>query len=449
MVRKLLVVLMLPVCLLSCKKYLEEKPDKSLVLITSLDDIQKLLDRFDVMTSGGTSGLIELVADDYYLTDQIIGRLPQNERSNYLWDPTAQYANGWIGSYSSPVYYSNVILNQMPKITINANEHERYDHLKGAALFFRAWAFFHVAQLYCQPYDASVLQSPGIVLRLTDAILDKSERATIAQTYDQIMKDFAEAAKLLPENSDYQTRPTKAAAFGAMARASLAMRKYEDAGRFADSCLKRNANLIDYNSLDTTAAVPIERFNKETVFYSILSLQVAIIKDYARIDTNLAGSYAADDLRRGVYLNKRTDNSWEYNGSYEGSSFRLLFNGIATDEMYLIKAEAAARAGNTQKSMDVLNALLSYRWVTGTWQNRTAGSPSEAVDMILEERRKELLFRGLRWTDLRRLNLEGRNFELKRNYNGQEYLLKAGDQRWVMLVPDVVIKLSGIPQNPR
>ena len=46
------------------------------------------------------------------------------------------------------------------------------------------------------------------------------------------------------------------------------------------------------------------------------------------------------------------------------------------------------------------------------------------LETILQERRKELLFRGRRWADLKRLNLEAKfKKDLIRTINGQEYRL--------------------------
>jgi hypothetical protein len=60
-----------------------------------------------------------------------------------------------------------------------------------------------------------------------------------------------------------------------------------------------------------------------------------------------------------------------------------------------------------------------------------------------------LLFRNLRWSDLRRFNLEGANITLKRIINGTSYTLPPNDLRWVLLIPDLETSRSGIPQNPR
>ncbi|MGN6418515.1 MAG: RagB/SusD family nutrient uptake outer membrane protein [Pseudobacter sp.] len=436
-------------CLFSCKKYLDKKPEKSLVLITSLKDIQALLDMYDVMNVQSGPGLLELAADDYYVTQESFNSVDILERQNYVWDPRAMLEAGWVNVYQRPVYYANVALDQLPGITVRPEEQKQYNELKGAALFFRAWSFYHLAQLYCQPYAQSTLDEPGIVLRLGSAILERSERATIRKTYEQITNDLTVAVGLLPETSAFPTRPNKAAAFGALARVNLAMRNYDDAGRFADSCLLRNSQLMDYNQLDSNASVPFSMFNKEVVFYSTLSVDVITSMYYSKADSVLINSYAPDDLRRGMFFNKNDDGTWTYSASYEGSGYPLPFNGVAVDEMFLIRAEAAARAGNISAAMFALNTLLKNRWNASAFTDFTAATPAVALQLILQERRKELTSRGIRWMDLRRLNLEGAGITLKRIINGKEYSLPAGDARWVMLIPDIVISQSNIPQNPR
>ena len=76
--------------------------------------------------------------------------------------------------------------------------------------------------------------------------------------------------------------------------------------------------------------------------------------------------------------------------------------------------------------------------------------PPVALAKVLTERRKELLMRGLRWTDLRRLNRDSRfAVTLSRTVQGQEYLLPPGDPRYTLLIPNEVIVNSGIAQNSR
>jgi len=100
--------------------------------------------------------------------------------------------------------------------------------------------------------------------------------------------------------------------------------------------------------------------------------------------------------------------------------------------------------------MSDLNTLLRKRWKTGTYTDMTATDANDALAKVLTERRKELLFRSLRWTDLRRLNKESRfAVTLKRTLNGQDYTLAPNDLRDGLLIPQEVLNREPMPQNPR
>jgi hypothetical protein len=132
---------------------------------------------------------------------------------------------------------------------------------------------------------------------------------------------------------------------------------------------------------------------------------------------------------------------------YSESAF--VFSGIATDEMYLIKAECLARAGKVDEGIQTLNALLIKRWKTGTFVPFVAANVNDAMTKILKERRKELVFRTLRWEDLRRLQNDPLfSVTPKRIVNGQEYSLEPNSPRYLLKIPPTVIQLTGIQQNP-
>jgi hypothetical protein len=144
------------------------------------------------------------------------------------------------------------------------------------------------------------------------------------------------------------------------------------------------------------------------------------------------------------------DGSYTVKGSYDGVYGGALFMGIATDEIYLIRAECRARNQNKEGAMEDLNTLLSKRIKKNSFVNRNADDWQEALDLILTERRKELVFRGSRWTDIKRLNKESRYaLTLKRLLNGNLYELEPGDQRFAYLIPTIVITRSGMAQNDR
>jgi hypothetical protein len=95
--------------------------------------------------------------------------------------------------------------------------------------------------------------------------------------------------------------------------------------------------------------------------------------------------------------------------------------------------------------------LLSHRWRPGTFTGYTISNASEALDTILVERRKELAFRGIRWSDLRRLNKEvGRAITLTRNIGGNVYTLPPTDSLlYTLPIPPDVINDTQMQQNPR
>lgn len=433
--------------LASCKKYLDEKPNKTYAVPSSLKDLQALLDENYSMNQSGAE-LIEIGSDDYYANSADYSSSTESDQLSYLWDSKAGTNDlfSWTSPYKA-VYNANVVLDELPHI--NAGREEvQFNSIKGGALFYRASKFFQLAQIYAQPYSSNANMNLGIPLRLTAAIEEKSERSSVKQTYDQIISDLKVAAELLPLSSLHPTRPNKAAAYGLLARTYLSMGDYVNAGYYANQCLQLNSSLLDFNTL-TPGYIP--HFNAETIYYSHSNANSYILyPSYARVDSNLYNLYSTNDLRKTVYFQDNGDGTYRFVGSYDGDYWNsIVFDGIATDEMYLIRAEALARSGDKDAALNELNALLQTRWVTGTFVPYTAASASEALNIILTERRKELTHRGLRWTDVRRLNVEGANITLKRIINGTTYLLPPNDKRWAYLIPQYVIDHSELVQNPR
>ena len=435
---------------LSCKKYLDAKPDVKLSTPSSLQDLQSLLDNY-AMNSQFT-GSDAIFTDTYYLTYDDWASLYWNyQRSYYVWQKDDNGSVDWAQPYTN-IFTCNLVLESLKTISIQPSEKIQSENIEGAALFFRASYFYGLAQFFAKGYNVNTANTDlGIALRLSTDLTEKSIRATVKQTYDQIINDFKDAIPFLPENSSLKTRPTKAAAYGALSRTYLAMQDYLDADTYADSCLNENNVLMDFNSLDSNAANPIPRFNAEVIFQAI-SLSVDPIAPYTcKIDSNLYRSYSSDDLRRGIYFMSNADATHKFKGDYDGGSqnWGHAFTGIVTDEQYLIKAECDARLGRTEDALKYLNTLLEKRYDANNFIPVTTTDSTELLATILNERRKELLFRGTRLTDLKRLNEDPRfAITLTRILNGTVYNLPPNDPRYVALLPKIVIDMSGMPQNP-
>ena len=69
---------------ISCKKYLDVKPVQSLSVPSTLDDLQAILDRYDLVNQKGPL-LLETLSDNYYITTSTYNSRPiVDDRTNYV-----------------------------------------------------------------------------------------------------------------------------------------------------------------------------------------------------------------------------------------------------------------------------------------------------------------------------------------------------------------------------
>jgi tetratricopeptide (TPR) repeat protein len=453
------------VCLIlaSCQKFVDIKKSGSQSFIETAQDCQLILDNYDLFnTAYPIDG--EISTDDYYLDDAGYNSDPitLDDRSLYTWRSNAIRNEGtqWVNSYNK-IYHTNLVLEALEKL--NGKENTGIlNNLKGSALFLRAYALWNLAQLYARPYGANAAQDPGIPVHLLSDINDIQGRGTVKNTYDRIVQDLSDAANLLNATSSISTRPNKAAAFAMLARVYLSMENYPAALASASSALALKHDLIDFNTLNRESFNPFVKFNKEVIFHSVVFSQNSVLEagygdqDLALINPEIISSYEINDLRKIILFKENTDvpvpsGTYRFTGNYEsavGSS--KLFNGLAVDEVYLTRAESYARTGNADAAMQDLNTLLQSRWASGTYRTKTAGSVNDALSQVLGERRKELVMRGSRWTDLRRLNKEAQFARtLSRVVNGSTYTLPPNDNRYTLLIPQEVLTNSALAQNAR
>jgi len=445
--------LILPGILGSCgKNWLDAKPDKLVVVPESLQDFQALLDNSDQLFNiYQASGLGEIGAGDFYILYSSWQSLySSQERSAYLWEETSKFYNGefssdWQNAYKR-ILNTNIILYGVEKIKPAADQLNDWNNVKGSALFFRSFNFFCLAQEYCKAYvSSSADHDPGLPLRTDYDVNINVGRSSVRLTYDQVIRDLKTSLTLLDTEPKAKTRPSRQAAFALLARVYLAMEVYDEAGLYADSALQIQPELMHYSTLRASDAYPFSRFSTEVIFHSTFSYGI-FNASRLLVEPDLYASYAQGDYRRVLFFSK-TANGMTFRGGYSGD--KNLFGGLATNELYLIRAECNARTGKVAAAMTDLNELLRTRW-NGNFVPFETGDPERALEIILKERKKELVFRGLRWTDLRRLNNDDRfKVTLTRKLNGKTYTLEPGDKRYVLPIDENEIRLSGIAQNDR
>jgi hypothetical protein len=435
----------------SCNKdWLNAKPAQNLAVPVTLNDFQALLNNNDVMNLNWAPALGEIACDDNYMSNAGFNSVSDVEKNAYTWTHNFPYTllQEWYNTYYR-VYYANVVLqgiaNILPSDSIDL---QNLNNIKGQALFFRGMTIYEAAQQWAPPFDSSSASTDlGMPLRLNTDISIPTTRSTIQETYAQIIADIIQAEGLLPETALNSGLPSKTSALAALARIYLSIGDYSDAGKYADSCLSKNNNLLDYNTLTNSIGQAIGQTNNEIIFEDVLTNYSALSPTKCLIDSALFASYDSNDLRRTIYFSVNPDSTISFTGTYTISSY-YPFGGLATDETYLIRAECYARAGNVNAAMTDLNTLLRTRWKTGTFQSYTAVSAQDALNQILTERRKELIHRGIRWSDLRRLNkMSGFSKTITRNVNGTTYTLEPNSYEYTFPIPDDIIQKSGIQQN--
>lgn len=441
-----LIVVLFISSIASCKKFLDEKPDKALLIPSTLEQLQALLDNNERMNRNSPIAGVAS-SDDYYMTTSDFNASNERTKSMYLWDKEIIYdafPNDWSNAYM-PVFFSNLVLESLESISRTAENAITYDQIKGSALLYRAKSFLVTVLIWSKIYDKTTAHEDlGIPLRLHTDFNKVSKRSSVKEVYDKILQDLVEASNLLQVTPAHVMRPSKPAAYALLSRTYLAMRDYKNAGFYADSTLKIKNVLIDFNSLNHSAPFPFVRFNNEVIMHFGMS---GLSELSNRIDTTLYKSYDSLDLRKTAFFRRNNDGTYGFKGSYDGSN--TLFSGLAVNELYLNRAEAFAREGNVVEALKDLNTLLIKRYKTGRFVPVTANSANEALQKILLERRKELLLRDLRWMDIKRLNKEEAGIILTRFINNKIYQLEPNDPRYALPFPAAVILLTGMEQNPR
>jgi tetratricopeptide (TPR) repeat protein len=445
---KIFTVLLLSAALLSCRKqFLDKKPDSSLLVPTTLSDFRTLLDNDLVLNE--TPVLGELSADNFYLPPFFWAGINVKEKNGYVWARDIYEGTAGIGDWDRPyqqVYYANVVIEGLNKLNKSAATIVEWNDLMGSALFIRAYAFHNLLQIFSPVYDQDNEEALGIPLRLASEITTPSTRATLKQSYDKVISDIRASIPFFQKDiqSQYLNRPSKTAAYALLARVYLSMSDYEKALEYADSTLLLHSELLDYADYNNFS------FNPEVLYQSrMLATSTAIraqgVPCY--VDTTLYNLYNIIDRRRTLYFNNFAGIITPKSGYSLSGVF--MFTGLATDEIYLIKAESLTRTGEYNEGINVLNSLLSKRFPDADFTPVTALSQQEALDTILLERRKELVFRGLRWTDLKRLNKDGANITLKRKLGADEYILPPNHANYVLpLPPDVLLQQNARTDLP-
>ena len=436
--------------MLSCsKEWLEEKQDIKLIVPTTLNDMALLMNG-DIFSYDGR-GMSETSCDDFEFNTEQFNQLSWPfDRDFITWSVqrdlpniAALQQNEWSCAYNQ-IQICNVVLKGLAKIDRNEKNASFYDEIKGAALYYRAKQFLNLAMTFCNYYDAKTAKDQmGIPLKLDDDISERIQRASLEDTYTRIVQDLKLSSKLLPSFQKSYARLAKGGSYALLARTLLFMDSYQEAKDAADSSYKYHYFLEDYNTINAVGVRPLMIESKEIHVLSNM-VKVANNPETGRVSQELFDQYSANDLRKKLFFKVENDGKESFKGHYTVA----LFTGTTTAEVLLIKAECLARLNDSHGAMSILNSLMSKRFDKNNFIPFVAETGEEALAIILKERRKELITRGLRWQDLKRLNRDDRfSKTLVRRIGSETYTLPPNDRRYVLPIPLFVINYNGILQN--
>lgn len=438
--------------IVSCgQEFLDIRRDANQVVPSMIEDYQAILDNNSVMNQT-SFGLSMIGGGEFSVSDEVLKSFSSSniwQRNAYLWLSDVfegAEASDWNNPYQR-ILYANLALD-VTEITPTPQLLSEWNTVRGQALFHRAWNYFQLAQTFCDNYKFDDEQDVlGLPLRLEYDVTAPITRQSLRETYGRILMDLEEAINLLPEVVVHQFQPSKAAGHALLARVYLYTGDYVKAEHAASLALAYGDELLDFNLLDWNQQYSFSNYaygdnNPEVIFHSHNTVSTIMANNRMNVDSALFHSYSQNDLRSVIYYDIEADGRVSFKGSYQGGG--AYFTGLASDELFLIKAECAVRQGDLFSAQSYLNRLLQKRYITGTFVDIDFSEMAdhEALTIILNERRKELYMRGTRWGDLKRLNTDSRfAISLEREFEGRKYTLQPNETNWSFPIPDNEIEL--------
>lgn len=339
--------------------------------------------------------------------------------------PTSNNFESFWNDMYNRILQTNYLIESIENVTGEGN----YDNVKGQALTVRALLYFDLVRIYGKPYtyDKTSYGIPNVLTPI-DA-LSNPLRASVEENYQQIIIDLKAAEELLPKaKSDGYVNYYANKAL--QARVYLTMANYPEALAAAEEVINTGPYQLYSNSAWVGSWA--SQFGSESIFelgiipnendHGNGSLSIYFRKQYYGSSSANGQYFASDyyldkleqdaeDVRWGIMGDDREfasedihmGASYKYSGdlalSGDGKSTATAVNikVIRLSEMYLIAAEAAFHS-DKELAATYLNKI---RQRSPNLAPATAGTIS--IDMILDEKSKELFTEGQRYFDMLRL----------------------------------------------
>ncbi|WPR76031.1 RagB/SusD family nutrient uptake outer membrane protein [Algoriphagus sp. NG3] len=215
-------ILILSFCgIFSCNGFLDEKPDKSILVPQTASEFEALIDNFDRINS--TPVLPFIYADDYWTTPSNWNNFAPWVQNAYKWSNDPYLPNESTLDFSilyRKIFTCNVVLD---KVYENPPwKQEEIDRMKAKALFWKAHGYYELAVLFLPiPDKRGDSEEFKIPFRNTGTFGPLTEWRSASELFPVILADLEEALKFLPGQTQYPTQPSRFAAHALLARINL------------------------------------------------------------------------------------------------------------------------------------------------------------------------------------------------------------------------------------
>lgn len=470
------------VLLSSCEKeFLDTKPTDSysdkLVISTTTNAISAINGMHRLMYGqSGSSGYSARAQDkcgqqSINIVSDLLGTdvlLPNSTnswyRGIYQWldhrNETASWPRYLYTYYYKHIANANMLINNIDAATGPDNEKAM---IKGEALTYRGWAHFMLVQFFGKRYNAAAKPNsqPGVPI-MAENSTEGLPRATVEEVYTQVVKDLDDAIAAF---ANAPARPNKShlninVAKGIRARVALAMQDWSNAAKFASEArqgfsLMTNAQYTaGFNDIANPewmwgSQVAADQTNYFYGFFAFMSANgnsTNIRQTPKVINADLYNMIPATDVRKKCWDPAGTSIPAPAGGlkakygilkflttTPTATSFLGDLVYMRAAEMYLIEAEASARAGQDAAAQNALFTLAVNRNPSYVKSTKTG---QELIDEIMIQRRWELWGEGFRFLDLKRTNsaLDRTCANLQQSV-AMTSTVPAGDKTWEWLIP--------------
>lgn len=309
-------------------------------------------------------------------------------------------------TYYKNIYRINTLLDNAYKVPLqNDNERERFQELEAELKGLRALIHFELHRLFGDGNYASA-DGRTIPYVIDSDIYKKPSRSNTTEFYVALWKDIDQAIQDLADDSENNTRINKQAMYALGARAALYQQNTTKAIEYSTKVINHYPLATPKQFLgiwsdanETEVVFKLKRNNEDDIRPNTLWFNFNTGKSNFLSAAKLRNTYSDDDdIRLDNFFGE--DNQ-EQIAKYSGNDNENRISDykvFRVSEMYLIRAEAYLKNGQTGQAIADINELISKR--------SPESEPITQIDLptILEERYKELAFEGHRYFDFKRLS---------------------------------------------